>query len=195
VFAAFFQTLIAVLFRPRATFEQMRVSSGIGSAYVFYLVPNAIALAISTAIQGFVMSFIASILPPGSASPQGGTNLAFSGVMIVAMPFVAAGLTHLLLVVANGQKHGYGATFRVGAYASGSVALFSWIPCIGWLGAPIWSLVVSIIGLAGIHETSRGKAAFAVIVTVVIVIAVAVVGWFAAIAMGLIEAPTPPTQV
>lgn len=129
VATAFFRTMSSVLIRPRGTFATARVSMAIGSAFVFCLVPNLVSVAIATAIQGWVSELMASFMPPGAAQPAG-SNAGFSLAMVVAMPFVGAGVTHLLLVVANGRKYGYGATFRVGAYVSGSVALFGWTPCV-----------------------------------------------------------------
>jgi len=195
--AAFFQTAADVLFRPRATFSTMRTSPGIGAAYLFYVLPNGVSFLISRALEGMGRAFFALFMPPEAISSGGEGVLINSLVILLVLvaPFLYAALTHLLLVVVNGQRYGYAATFRAGAYSSGSAALFSWIPCLGWLAAPIWGVVVTVIGLAAIHGTSLGKAAFAVILSGVIMGVVAVLLVVTAWVMGLLEAPIPPIQV
>ena len=80
--------------------------------------------------------------------------------------FIWTGIIHLLLMLFGGAHRGYEASFRTMSYASGSVAIFYLFPICGMYVAIVWSLVVQIIGLREIHETSAGKAAAAVLVPI-----------------------------
>jgi hypothetical protein len=63
-------------------------------------------------------------------------------------------------------KNGYGATVRALCYAQGP-ALFGIIPCIGFL-AWIYSVVLDILGIASLQETSTGKASGIVLLPLLI---------------------------
>jgi hypothetical protein len=68
----------------------------------------------------------------------------------------------------GGLKYPYETTFRATAYAHGSALPLSFIPFCGGLIGGIWGIVVLIIGLAQMQETTIGKAAAAVLVPIVL---------------------------
>lgn len=173
---AFFRTMGDVLLRPRPTFGRMVISPPIGRAYLFYVLPNLGALGVGFVLERMMKGLRALLFVGGEAPSPTVVGLGGSVVVMLTAPFVFAGLVHLLLIVVNGQKYGYAATFRVGAYTGGSVAFFSWIPCVGGCAALIWSVVVEVKGLAAVHETSEGKAAFAVLLSYGLLFAFFLVG-------------------
>jgi len=97
--------------------------------------------------------------------------------------FIWTGIVHLLLMLFGGANRGYEATFRTMSYANGSVAIFYLFPICGAYVAIVWSLVVQIIGLREIHETSGGKAAAAVLVPIGFCIACLCLTLFLVVAM------------
>ena len=64
-------------------------------------------------------------------------------------------------MMVKGAKPGFEATFRVVAYGY-SANIFMVIPFCGGILPLVWAVVLSIIGLREAHETTGGKAAFAV---------------------------------
>jgi len=94
------------------------------------------------------------------------TTSIMSGLgLLIAFPLViliASAIIHLSCMLFGCAKNGYWATFRVCAYAV-SPQVFRGIPCLGAL-AGIYGLVLAILGLAKVQETTTGKAAAAVLV-------------------------------
>jgi hypothetical protein len=82
--------------------------------------------------------------------------------MIILGLFIWSGILHVFLMMVKGTKAGFEATFRVVSYSYGTNVL-NIIPFCGGIIAWVWSIVLSIIGLKEAHETSGGKAAFAVL--------------------------------
>jgi hypothetical protein len=76
--------------------------------------------------------------------------------------FIVSGFLHLFLLMVRGAKAGYEATFRVVAY-SVSPFVFLAIPVCGMPITALWVMTIAIIGLKEAHETTGGKAAFAVL--------------------------------
>ena len=81
--------------------------------------------------------------------------------------FVLAGILHVCLMMVKGTKAGFEGTFRVVAYGY-SANIFMVIPFCGGILAAVWAVVLSIIGLREAHETTGGKAAFAVFLPVIV---------------------------
>jgi hypothetical protein len=81
--------------------------------------------------------------------------------------FVGAGILHLCLLLVGGDRQGYEATFRVQTYSAGA-HLLNVIPLCGWLVAPVWLLVLQIIGLKEAHGISGGRAALAVFLPLIV---------------------------
>jgi len=91
--------------------------------------------------------------------------------MTVAL-LAGAGLTHLALLVIGGARRGYGATLRVTAYAQAPHVL-SVVPVCGAIVGGVWSLVLTVIGLREVHETTTGRAIAAVVLPVVVCVCLA----------------------
>ena len=73
-----------------------------------------------------------------------------------------AGVTHLLLLLLQPANRGFEATLRACAYSRGPWLLLA-LPCLGLVVGGIYSLVVRIIGVAELHDTTKGRAALAVL--------------------------------
>ena len=92
--------------------------------------------------------------------------------------FVWSGVLHLCLLLVGGANEGYQATFRVVSYSS-VTSLFNAIPVVGTI-ASLWGIVLTVIGLREVHNTSTGKSVAAVLMPVGVAILLAI----GAIAMG-----------
>ena len=106
--------------------------------------------------------------------------LAFLGGLVIAPLagavgiFLAALVTHLLVVLVVGSGHsGFGATFRIVAYSS-VTSLGGWIPFIGWL-ASLYRLYLATVGIREMHATTTGRALLVVLLPAILILALVVV--------------------
>jgi hypothetical protein len=88
----------------------------------------------------------------------------FTPIISVIALFICAGILHLLVaLVVKPANTGFEATFRVVSY-SNVVQLVGWVPVLGPLVAAVASIVLSVIGVREVHETTTGKAALVVLI-------------------------------
>ena len=89
-----------------------------------------------------------------------------------------------MLMLVGGADKGFEATARVCSYAQAS-QLAQVIPFCGGLLSLVWSLILLIVGLSTAHGISRGKAAVAVILPVVLCCAFLVAMTFFGVIAGI----------
>ncbi len=183
-FNGLFDTIKMSLFQPSSFFSNYSFDGGIGRPMVFALVVGWFSAAVgvlwSLIFNASIMSAISKYIPEAGNSPMnrigsqfmltsigGLVSLLIAPIMIVLSLFIMAGLYHLFLMMVSGAKRGFETTFNVTCYAM-SAKLFLVIPFCGGTVAWIYSLVISIIGLSGAHETDGWKGAFAVLMPFVL---------------------------
>lgn len=88
-------------------------------------------------------------------------TIAVTALLFPVFLVIAAAILHLFALLFGAAKNGYWATFRVLAYAS-SPFVFSFYGCLSVL-AFLYSVVLTILGLTRVQETSAGKASGAVL--------------------------------
>lgn len=99
--------------------------------------------------------------------------LVLSPLIVAAALFVMSGVLHILLLTVGGGKNGFEGTFRVFAYGQATQILGA-IPFLGGVLAGIWFLVVLIVGLREIHETTYARVILAFLLVTVLGVAVLV---------------------
>jgi hypothetical protein len=176
----------AVLTKPSEFFKGMPKTGGFGEPLTF--------AAINFAIAGFIAGVFSALgitldllMGTGMAgTPFGGVASVAAGFLaIIIMPiataiagvimlFIGAVIMHVLLLIVGG-KGNYEATFRVLAYIS-ALALISWIPIVGIL-VSLYGLFLGIVGFSEAHQITRGKAAVAVFIPVVIALILGLLVW------------------
>lgn len=171
------QTCKAVLFSPETLFRELTYDAGkreplafglltgsIGSMLGFFwqsLIPGGLLLLghsfLSRFTLGIIVLFVVAMIP-----------------LIVAIGiFVYSWILHLLLLIVRGANNGFEATFRVVSYSQ-AAQIVGIIPFIGgWIGG-IWQLIIQIIGLREIHETSYLRVILAFVIPLFVGILVAV---------------------
>jgi hypothetical protein len=193
IFRGLVATIKEALFSPSIFFRKMPVGGGLTDPLLYSLIVSMAGSMVSflwdMGLRGTVQQFL-----PADMRGAPGYDL-FAGVGIAAMAillplfliavlFIEAGVYHLLLLLVRGGKAGFEGTFRAVAYGnSGSVFLM--VPFCGSIIGIVWSIVITIIGIKEAHETTGGKAAFAVLMPLVlccgIVLVFSLVGVLAAI--------------
>ncbi len=136
--------------------------------YVNPLVFALICTVISTAIGGFLGILYATVGIGGTGVGEavGGfvASMFFMPIIFAIALFVGAGILHLLVaLIIKPADTGFEATFRVVSYAN-VTELVSWVPVLGPLVATVASVVLAVIGVREVHETTTGKAALVVLI-------------------------------
>lgn len=168
----FIDTMKGVLIDPQNMFASIRREGGLQAPLIYYLLGAAVAV-IGTLLWHF-LGFGGMMGIPGGRNAMAGAAAGL-GVLLIFVPlcyiigiFLGSLIIHVLLGLFGGQKFPYETTFRAVAYAHGSSLPISFIPACGSIIASIWGIVVLIIGLAQMQETTIGKSAAAVLVPIVI---------------------------
>jgi hypothetical protein len=98
-----------------------------------------------------------------------GIGWLLSSLLIYPLVLLAgAGIIHLVAMLFGAARNGYGATVRAMCYAAGP-NLFGIVPCFG-IVASIYTVVLSIFGIASLQQTSMGKAAGIVLLPILLLI-------------------------
>jgi hypothetical protein len=185
VVSSFIETWRLAALEPARFFRQVRVSQA-GSAVLFGVISVTIGTWVSLlfryATASATLNFMGQITRrmggrvetfPFSQVIQGFTLGAFAVQMLLAPLFVLAGLYltaaifHVLLLLVRGSTRGFDATLTVVGYASG-VMLLEALPLCGGIVAIVWFMVAAITGLAEAQRCGGGKAAFAVLMPLVL---------------------------
>jgi hypothetical protein len=170
------ETTRDVLTRPGAFFRSMPVTGGLGSPLLYAVVVGWAGLVAAALYQAVFRSVLGSSFGAlGAERPELAALLAwvegwagfvaqavFGGVIVVIGVFVAAGVLHLMLLLLGGARREFEATFRVVSFAQAASVLLL-VPFCGQLVSGVWTLVLYVVGLAGAHQISGGKAAAAVL--------------------------------
>lgn len=167
---AIYQTIKDVLFSPGAFFEKIEYKGGLKEPLAFGLLTGSIGAMFGVFWQFLIMS--------GGWFPFGDffigqftfgliflITIVFVPLAIVVGLFITSGIWHLFLLLFKGADNGFEATFRVVSYSQ-SVQILSLIPVLGGWISGIWQLVVQIIGLKKIHETTYAKVICAFLIPV-----------------------------
>jgi hypothetical protein len=171
---AIYQTIKAVLFSPDAFFRKLKYKGGMKEPLAFGLLIGSIG-----AMFGVFWQFL---MMTGGLHPiadfitgQFGLSLIFL-VSIIFIPiamvvgmFISSGIWHMFLLLLKGADHGFEGTFRVVSYSQ-SAQIVSLIPVLGGWVSVIWQLVIQIIGLKELHETTYLKVILAFLIPVSVVV-------------------------
>lgn len=178
--SAFIETWKKVMTNPVGFFKRVPKHGNFVLPLYYGMVCQSIAIILMWSYQAGFHS-IPAILDYGAAfggygrwtfSFDWSTLFVFLMVLVVIAPlFAIIGLSfmsavfHLCLKIFGGARGGYETTFRAICYAS-SAQILGVVPIVGGVVAGVWSLVLSIIGLKEIHQTTYSRAVIAVILPV-----------------------------
>jgi hypothetical protein len=173
------ETWKRTLFSPQAFWASVKPNGSWTDALIYAWILFAVGLLLSAPFSSLGLGrwgYQAALeqmqqLPPNVREMMrnygaglGGLQLVFSGFLYPLGLIIYAALLHLFCMLFGVSKNGYYATFRVAAYAS-ATNIVGMLPCLGFLAA-IYGLVLTILGLASVQETTLGRAAAAVLAPV-----------------------------
>ncbi|HYR59012.1 MAG TPA: GYF domain-containing protein [Chthoniobacteraceae bacterium] len=177
------QTIKAVLLDPVETFATMKREGGLGGPLLYLVIFASIGGIAGAAYQLLIQLTMHSAMPELQQQQQAqfrgalpfvfttGMWIAFAAfmpVLIAIGSFIAAGITHLSLMICGGAKQPFETTYRIYCYSSGSVGPLQLIPVCGAYIAGIWGLVCMCIGVAKSHEIGGGRAVIAVLLPAIV---------------------------
>ena len=173
----FVETVKLLATAPAEAFARMPTAGGIGQPLFFAIVVGWIGIAVYSVwmllLGGMSLPFLDQV-DLGAAGAMFGLSSGLMVVFLVLAPllivvgvFIQAAILHLMLMLVGGANQGFEATARVCSYAQAS-QLAQIIPFCGGLLSAIWSVVLLIVGLSTAHGITRGKAALAVVLPVVV---------------------------
>lgn len=173
IFPAFFETLKLVLLNPTTAFSAMKTEGGLSEPLIYAVIGASV---------GFIVYFLFSLFM-SSFGLMGNRN-AFAGVLgvgvgavifVVFMPvliaiglFIGSAILHLCLTLVGGARRPFEATFRVVCFAAGSAYPLMIVPLCGGFISSIWCIVVECIGLTRAHQTTTGRALFAILLPIIV---------------------------
>ncbi len=166
-FKAFWETLKSVMTQPTEFYQKLNPKENAGSAIGFAVLSGTIAVIFSILWQiPFQMLNFATMgtrNPGAAAIPMVFTigmlfvYMIFSPLLVLIGLFITTAITHFTLWIVGGANKSFETTLRVVGYAMG-ISTLCVIPFCGGMIAGIWQIVVEIIGLKEVHDTTFGKA-------------------------------------
>jgi hypothetical protein len=178
VMAAFGETWKSATFDPASFFGRLPPRASVGPAILYYLVIGILVAGVSLfwdATGVFTSAAgdeaVAAELGFGTLNPVVGFML--SPLALLVGLALAAGITHLMLLMLGGARNGFATTVSVFCF-SYSPAIFGVVPILGTLIGTLWMVVLSIIGLREAHATDGWKAALAVLLPFALLLALVV---------------------
>ncbi|MDD5199363.1 MAG: YIP1 family protein [Terrimicrobiaceae bacterium] len=182
-FTALAETITQSLGAPAAAFKRLPAAPDMPPPYLFYLLVSLVAGALYAAESIFFVHYaITAVAASDNAArdPEVAKALVmmkeFSPVwfgflilvVIPVVPFVSAGIYHLMLMLFGGANESFVKTFAVTCYVLGSISPLQILPCCGSIVMIIWGLIALGIGLSVAHRTDTWRAALAVVIPFVL---------------------------
>jgi len=159
-----------VMFSPKSFFSQHKPD--LKRSLIFGLLIGSIGAMFSLFWQLlFIAKKIPSFLDLLQESPIGSVDLIiflsflFVPIMVLAGILIYSLLLHIFLFIMGAGKRGLEKTFMVICYSQ-APKILSLIPMLGGIAGFIWRLVIQIIGLKHVHETSYFRIIIAFMVPV-----------------------------
>jgi hypothetical protein len=162
-----YETFKGTLFSPDHLFRTMAFQGGMGEPFAFGLLFGTAGAIFSAFWQFLLMSGVLRSIGHQFFG-ETGLGLLFLGLMIISPVFVilnmflTSAVLHACLLIVGGGRNGFEATFRVVAYSQ-ATQIIGVIPLAGGVISWLWKLVVGIIGLREIHDTSYGRVILALL--------------------------------
>lgn len=165
---ALYDTTKGVMFSPTDLFGKMMVQGGAKDPLMFGILLGSIGT-----MFGFFWNFLlmwGSLRSIGEGridpSAMGFIFIAlmvFSPLLITLTILITSAIMHILLLITGAGKNRFEATLRVVSYSQ-ATQIWGVVPFVGGLVGNLWFLIVQIIGLREIHETSYWRIFAALII-------------------------------
>ncbi|MBW2027964.1 MAG: YIP1 family protein [Deltaproteobacteria bacterium] len=169
-----YRTFKEVLLSPETIFHDMTCRRGIKEPLAFGVLFGSVGSMFSFFWQ-FLTGWGRIISLAQGALGQIGLSLVFVSVMIfipifvLITMFLGSAVLHLVLVMSRAGNKGFEGTFRVVAYSQ-VAQIMGFFPFVGGFIGGLWQLIIQIIGLREIHDTSYLRIFMALFLGVVLIL-------------------------
>ena len=155
------------LFSPSEAFWQVR-DEDLKETTRYFIVISVIYTLLSTLITGIAVSKHPALVLFGLGFGSGNIVLSFFIILALTIGITVAYAfwLHLWIIVICG-KRGIRKTIKTVFYFLTPIMLIGWIPVIGAFAAPVWSVVVGIIGIQELFQVSFGRALIAILISII----------------------------
>ena len=155
------------LFSPSEAFWQVR-DEDLKETTRYFIVISVIYTLLSTLITGIAVSKHPALVLFGLGFGSGNIVLSFFIILAITIGTTVAYAfwLHLWIIVICG-KRGIRKTIKTVFYYVTPTMLIGWIPVIGAFAAPVWSVVVGIIGIQELFQVSFGRALIAILISII----------------------------
>ena len=155
------------LFSPSEAFWQVR-DEDLKETTLYFIVISVIYTLLSTLITGIAVSKHPALVLFGLGFGSGNIVLSFFIILALTIGITVAYAfwLHLWIIVICG-KRGIRKTIKTVFYFVTPTMLIGWIPVIGAFAAPVWSVVVGIIGIQELFQVSFGRALIAILISII----------------------------
>ncbi|MGB3635110.1 MAG: YIP1 family protein [Rubrobacteraceae bacterium] len=138
-----------------------------------------VGVVFTAVITGFlgILGAIVGLGNRGIGGAFGGlvSSIFITPIFFTIALFIGAGIIHLLvMLIVKPAFTGYEASFRILSYSAVG-QLVGWIPFLGPLVAAVATVILAIIGVREVHNTTTGKAALVVLIPAAVVIVILIV--------------------
>lgn len=170
---SFYLTLKKSLTEPVAFYESVSKGNGLKMPIIYSLIVGVIGFIFAVAYQaGFHALALGNFMAGRIVGFFMITAIAiiaviFLPVIILLGILINAGLFHLGLMIIGSARRDFASTFRVVCYATGPQIL-GVIPFLGSIISAVWCVILNIIGIKVVHNTSYGRSAFVVFLPLII---------------------------
>lgn len=147
--------------------------------FVNPLVFALICVLVSVVIGGF-LGLLGSLVGIGDRGFGAAFGALIGGIFLTPIfyaigLFIGAGILHLLVaLIIKPVNTNYETTFRVVSYSAVG-QLVAWIPILGGIAAAVAGLVLAVIGVREMHNTTTGKAALVVLIPAAVVLLIGLI--------------------
>ena len=161
------RTFKGLLLNPAEEMKRLR-EEPLEEAFVYYLIVSAVFIVLM-AVASVIITALTMHAPSVFLIVYlfGYIIGAYIGCFIGLI--IGSVLLHVFVYCLGGRK-GIEATMKAAIYSFTPIALLGWIPVAGIIGS-IWSLVLEAIAIRDLQEISTARAAIAVILTLMFVLA------------------------
>lgn len=199
--AAFISVVKQSIVDPIGHFRNVAMGKGWLRPWLFALTMSVAVFLVAAAYQlGFQLLAASAEFAAELANPFAFVSVPFSALFVVVFAIVGvplgttiglvvqAGIYHLCLMLLGAVRRPFVDTFRVVCYSMGP-QVFQIVPLFGGMVAWMWQLVLTVIGVKVVHETTYGRSAIAIFLPMllccgfVLVVMMTVAGWIFAAAL------------
>ncbi|WP_254511368.1 YIP1 family protein [Anatilimnocola floriformis] len=180
----FIATARLVAFAPKTAFSQMKQRGRLGEAMLYAAIGQFIGVAgmelwhlLLVYFGGQLLGFERSFLQ------QQVVSLGFIALarLFVEVPLMATlgcviggAVLHFCLILCGGSRQPFSTSIRIACYGHSSLTWLMWIPG-GALLVGVWSLAVRVYAVHLAHEVPMGRAVFAVLLPLIVVMVMAII--------------------